>query len=172
MTFRAQLQTARLLLRPVAARDEAAILANMNNLDVSGWLASVPVPYTVADFNRFVGEIARPGETFAVEDAEGFAGIVGAGEELGYWFAPRAQGRGYATEAAKAILAAQFARCDSDVISGYFEGNARSARVLEKLGFAETGRYLRHCRPLNRFRPHVDLRLTAAVFAARLKPMA
>ena len=44
MTFRAQLQTARLLLRPVAARDEAAIHANMNDLAVSGWLASVPLP--------------------------------------------------------------------------------------------------------------------------------
>ena len=87
----------------------------------------MPVPSTAADFHRFVGEIARPGETFAVEDAEGFAGVVGAGEELGYWFAPRAQGRGYATEAATAILAAQFARCDSEVISGYFEGNGTDA---------------------------------------------
>ena len=83
MTLRAQLKTARLTLRPVAALDEAAALAHLNDLAISGWLSRVPVPYTAADFHQFLTEIAYPGETFAVEDATGFVGILGAGFELG-----------------------------------------------------------------------------------------
>lgn len=168
MTLRAQLETARLRLRPVAAPDEAAALAHLNDLAISGWLSRVPVPYTAADFQEFLTEIACPGETFAVEDATGFVGIIGAGFELGYWFTPAAHGKGYATEASRAVLAMQFAHDESTVASGYFLGNERSARVLAKLGFVETGRSLKHCRALGQDRAHVDLLLTRDQFIAAL----
>jgi RimJ/RimL family protein N-acetyltransferase len=48
--------------------------------------------------------------------------------------------------------------------SGYFEGNTRSARVLSKLGFVETGRDRRFCKALGIERPHVILRLTREAF--------
>ena len=166
MTLRATLQTARLTLRPVAALDEAAALAHLNDLAISGWLSRVPVPYTAADFHQFLTEIAYPGETFAVEDATGFVGILGAGFELGYWFTPAAHGKGYATEASRAVLAMQFAHDESTVAAGYFLGNTRSARVLAKLGFVETGRSLKHCRALGQDRAHVDLLLTREAFLA------
>lgn len=162
-----RLQTARLILRPVAASDEAVIVATINDLAISGWLSRVPYPYGVADFRWFLHEIARPGATYAVEDPAGFAGIAGLEHgELGYWFALRAQGMGYATEAARALLAAHFATSRTAVQSGCFEGNARSARVLAKLGFVETGRGLRLCRALGQDRPHIGLRLTAEAFGA------
>ena len=166
MTLRAQFQTARLNLRPVAASDEAAVVAYMNDLAISHWLARVPYPYTAADFDEFVSKIAYPGETFAIDDAQGFVGMIGAGFELGYWLAPRAHGLGYATEAARAVLDMQFAHDESTVAAGYFEGNAPSARVLAKLGFVETGRCLKHCRALGVERPHVDLLLTPEAFLA------
>ena len=163
---RAELKTARLTLRPVAPEDEGAVVAALNDIAVTGWLAVVPFPYTSADFQQFLTEIAHPGETFAVQDAEGLAGIIGAGRELGYWFVPHCHGRGYATEAAHAVLAAQLAEDPSDVISGYFEGNYRSARVLQKLGFVETGRVSKHCRALGIDRPHVDMLLEPGRFRA------
>lgn len=166
MTLRAQLQTARLNLRPVAASDEAAVVAYLNDLAVSHWLARVPYPYTSADFHEFATQIAYPGETFTIEDVQGFVGIIGAGFELGYWLAPRAHGLGYATEAARAVLEMQFADDESTVAAGYFEGNAPSARVLAKLGFVETGRSLKYCRALGVERPHVDLLLTPEAFWA------
>ena len=156
--------TARLRLRPVAASDEGAVVAALNDLDVTGWLAVVPYPYAPEDFRWFLGSVARPGETFVVEDDAGLAGIIGAGRELGYWLAPRVHGRGYATEAARAILAEQLACDPQPVRSGYFEGNLRSARVLQKLGFAEVGRFAKHCRALGRERPHVEMRLEPAAF--------
>ena len=166
MVLRAQLQTARLTLRPVAATDAAAVVAHLNDLAISGWLARVPVPYTAADFHEFSTEIAYPGETFAIDDAQGLVGMIGAGFELGYWLVPRAQGLGYATEATRAVLDMQFAHDESTVAAGYFEGNAPSARVLAKLGFVETGRSLKHCRAFGIERPHVDLRLTPEAFLA------
>jgi RimJ/RimL family protein N-acetyltransferase len=166
MTLRAQLQTARLRLRPVAASDQAAVVAYLNDLAISGWLARVPVPYTAADFHEFATQIAYPGETFTIEDAQGFVGVIGAGFELGYWLAPHAHGKGYATEAARAVLDMQFAHDESTVAAGYFAGNQASARVLAKLGFVETGRSLKHCRALGQDRPHVDLLLTPEAFCA------
>ena len=172
MSPRAELKTARLTLRPVEPQDEAAIVAALSDMDVTGWLSVVPYPYTPADFHHFHTEIAKPGETFAVLDDAGFAGVVGAGTELGYWFARRCHGKGYATEAARAIMAEQLAYDPSDVASGYFEGNTRSANVLRKLGFVEVGRGLRHCRAMATDRPHVDMRLTRDAFVAALPTQA
>jgi RimJ/RimL family protein N-acetyltransferase len=96
------LQTKRLKLRPVAAGDEAAVIAGAGDLAVSRWLAVVPHPYTSEDFNYFLSHIATPGGVFAVDDANGLCGVVGAPDGvLGYWFAARAHGRGYATNACR-----------------------------------------------------------------------
>lgn len=165
------LQTARLRLRPVAATDSVLVVDAMNDLAVSGWLSSVPHPYAIADFDYFLGNIALPGRVFAIHDADGFVGVVGLDAELGYWLMPRAQGLGYATEAARAVLAGHFAANQDAVITGYFEENVRSARVLAKLGFAETGRAPKMCRALGHDRPHVDVTLTLADFIAN-QPMA
>jgi RimJ/RimL family protein N-acetyltransferase len=169
MTPRAELKTARLTLRPVEPQDQAVIVACLNDLDVSGWLAVVPWPYAAADFRRFQTVYAVPGQTYAVDDAEGFAGILGIEDRtLGYWFAPRCHARGYATEAARAALADHLAQNADDIASGYFEGNLRSANVLKKLGFVETGRDMKFCLALNKDRPHVSLTLTRDAFVAGL----
>lgn len=102
-----------------------------------------------------------------IEDERGFSGIITGGEELGYWLLPRAQGRGYATEASRAVLSAWFSKGGGEVVSGYFEGNRGSARVLEKLGFVESGRDMLFCRSMNKMRRHVSLRLTVAGFFGR-----
>lgn len=63
-------------------------------------------------------------------------------------------------------MIAHFADDGADFVAGCFEGNARSARVLEKLGFVETGRRLRQCAAMKMDRPHVDLILTREAFIA------
>lgn len=167
LTMPVRIASARLRLRPVFPADAGGILAGMNDIGISGWLARVPHPYSERDFIAFLEGFARAGETYAIEDVDGFAGVLTCGAELGYWLARRAQGQGYATEAARAALAARFAAGGGDVVSGYFEGNVASARVLEKLGFAETGRRSVECRALGCLRPHVDLMLTADAYARR-----
>lgn len=159
------LRTQRLLLRPVQLSDEAVMVRELNDIAVSGWLATVPHPYTAADFQLFATELAVAGETFVIEDANGVAGVIGLEHDtLGYWLAVGVHGRGYATEAARGVLAHQFARSDTSVESGYFLGNTRSARVLEKLGFTQTGLGLKHCTAVNQDRPHAEMVLTAGAF--------
>lgn len=165
MALAHRFRTARLTLRPVVAADEAAVVAAIDDIAVSGWLAVVPHPYSVADFRHFHRDIAAPGETFVIEDPAGFAGIISlVNGVLGYWLAPRAQGLGYATEAGRCLVAAHFASSDAPLRSGYFEGNARSARVLEKLGFSETGRTMKHCVARGADLPHVEVWLLREAF--------
>jgi RimJ/RimL family protein N-acetyltransferase len=158
-------RTERLTLRPVVASDEVAVVAGIDDIAVSGWLAVVRHPYTAADFQHFFNDIAVPGETFVIEDATGLAGIISLVDDvLGYWLAPRAQGLGYATEAGRCLVAAHFASSDASLTSGYFEGNKRSANVLAKLGFVETGRDLKHCVARGADLPHVNVTLTRETF--------
>jgi [ribosomal protein S5]-alanine N-acetyltransferase len=140
-------------------------VAAINDITVSGWLAVVPHPYSAADFQHFLRQIARPGETFVIEDADGFVGIMSVEDRvLGYWLAPYAHQRGYATEAARCLVTAHFAERAEPLESGYFEGNTRSARVLTKLGFVETGRDPRFCRALGVEKPHVIMQLRREAF--------
>ena len=170
MVARARLQTARLRLRPVGPDDQADMLAAMS-LDVARWLSSVPYPYGAADVQHFLTDIAVVGKTFVIEDALGFAGVVGVEGGLGYWLAPRAQGLGYATEATRAVLSSRFLDDPAPIAAGYFAENARSDKVLRKLGFRQTGQGLKHCKALNAARAYVNVELSFADFVAHLPLM-
>ncbi|MEZ5779747.1 MAG: GNAT family N-acetyltransferase [Paracoccaceae bacterium] len=148
MPLRAVIRTARLTLRPLGPADEAPLVAALGDRQVSYWLTVVPFPYAPADFRDFAAQ-AEPGETWAIDDENGFAGVIGLEGELGYWLASHVWGRGYATEAARAILAAHFADPAAGPIrSGHFDGNDRSRGVLTKIGFRPSGYCIR--RPASR----------------------
>ena len=166
----AELQTARLLLRQLVASDEAALVAALNDVSIARWLVRVPHPYGPSDFAGFL-PIATPGMVWAIVDADGFAGVIAleADMEFGYWLAKRAWGQGYATEAARAVLSAHFADAGAaDVVAGYFSGNSRSAHVLAKLGFAETGRGEIFSLARREAVAHIRLRLTRANYLTAL----
>ncbi len=130
------IRTERLTLRPVVASDAAAIAAGINNWDVVKWLSVVPYPYSLDDAHQFVTDIVPKADAvWAIDDGE-LAGIISLDTELGYWLAEDRWGRGYMTEAGHAVIAWHFADPDAgDIPSGYFVANARSGRVLSKLGF-------------------------------------
>lgn len=138
--------TARLTLRPVVAADAAAIMAGVGDWDVAKWLAVVPHPYGAEDAREFIEEIVpRSGPVWAIDDGA-LAGVISLGAELGYWLARDRWGRGYMTEAARAVVDWHFGRAGAgDVVSGYFDGNDRSGAVLCKLGFVETGTEKKGC---------------------------
>ena len=54
--------------------------------------------------------------------------------ELGYLIHPDYHGKGYMTEALKALIPDLFARGYEEVICGAFEGNPASLRVMQKAG--------------------------------------
>jgi RimJ/RimL family protein N-acetyltransferase len=87
---------------------------------------------------------------WALEERDGgrFVGLAGifplATEgpelELAYHVVPSLWGRGYATEAGAALLAAAWRETGVDhIVAIAFEANAASRRVMEKLGFAYEG---------------------------------
>lgn len=56
--------------------------------------------------------------------------------ELGYWLGKPFWGRGYMSEAAKALIAYGFEELGMTTVwCGYYNGNQKSKRVQEKLGF-------------------------------------
>ena len=63
------------------------------------------------------------------------AGVTAGRAELGYWIGEAFHGNGYATEAARAVLAATFSGWKvSTVESGAQAGNEASFVVMRKLG--------------------------------------
>lgn len=56
---------------------------------------------------------------------------------LGYWLATAATGHGYATAAGRAVLDLAVRLGATDVYAGVTHGNAKSAAVLERIGFTE-----------------------------------
>lgn len=155
----------RLKLRPLGAADAAAVLEGLNDPFIATWLATTPFPYPADALHYYLAR-APEGETFAIHDGEGFAGLIGAGEELGFWIARRAQGRGYAKEAATTLLRAVFEFYPGPMRAGYFAGNHASARVLASLGFVPSGRGKRANLALGIELDHIDLTLSRSDFHA------
>lgn len=126
------------MLRPLTEADIPALVAGLAPFEVSGWLTTVPHPYAEADARAFLDQLAaRPGlDGYGIHDARGLVGVVGISDSLGYWIAREAQGRGYATEAAAALVRQYFATTEAAALrSGHFTGNHASQHVLAKLGF-------------------------------------
>jgi RimJ/RimL family protein N-acetyltransferase len=141
------IETSRLRLRLFAPGDLAGYHGVRAREDVHRWLYSEPA--TEAEARGAIEQrIARAPETGVALVAElaatgAFAGDVtltlGPPEhrqaEIGFVFDPEHQGRGYATEAAEAVLALAFGAYDLHRVHGRLEArNLASARVLEKLG--------------------------------------
>lgn len=166
MSLPAHLTTDRLVLSPLAAEDESACIAALSDFDLVRWLAPVPWPYRAGDFRAFLTDPV-PAAKWAITRDGAFLGMIGLDHQFGYWLDRAAWGQGLATEAARAVLAAHFSDpAAAPVHAGYFEGNARSARVLTKLGFREIGRGHVHSLALDAVLPHVELELSRTDFRA------
>lgn len=144
-----RIETERLLLRPMVGADAPRIARFTSDIDVARMVSMIPAPNPIvaAEGWILIMRARRPlgrDHVFAVElEGEGLVGIVGAHErpkgeiEIGYWMGRPYWGRGYATEAARAV--AEHARDLGRVTAGHFIDNPASGRVLEKAGFAYTG---------------------------------
>ena len=90
-------------------------------------------------------------------------------DELGYWIARPAWSNGYGFEAAHAACEYWFADSDAgDLASGFFDGNARSGRVLEALGFRLHDRIRRYARSFQQDVTSNQMRVTRENWQARL----
>ena len=143
-------RTPRLTLRPAWIEDAAELARAIGHESVVRNLSRVPWPYCLGDAEAF---LKRPHDMHSAffliclpESGEIIGGIGvhredELGDEFGYWLTPPAWGRGYATEAGCAVLAAaRHAMGRKQLVSSHFVDNPASGRVLRKLGFQPTGR--------------------------------
>jgi RimJ/RimL family protein N-acetyltransferase len=146
--FATLLETERLLLRPLA-EDEAAALADLLAGD---WQAikqpgRMPHPATASALRRWIAlHVAPASHSFLLlrreDDAPlGCIGFGGSGRmaELGYVLGRPFWGRGYATEGVRAMMTHAPAVGFRGLEAYSFIDNPASARVLLKAGFADLG---------------------------------
>ena len=143
-------RTPRLLLRPGWAEDAPALASAMADERICRNLASVPWPYSLRDAEAWLAAPRDPllPSLLVFERTNGAPRLVGGcglgrrpsgAVELGYWVANPDWNRGFATEAARAVLDMARALGIRQVEASHYLDNPASARVLDKLGFAPTG---------------------------------
>jgi len=149
------LKTDRLTLRLPEQGDAKAIQLALTDYDVVKMLQVVPYPYSLDMAHEFIAltheEWNRNASYIAsVIGPSGLVGVAGAHHwneaerqiELGYWLGRNSWGFGYATEAAGAVCTFAFEHWPIDkIIASVFDDNPGSKRVMEKLGFKETGQH-------------------------------
>jgi RimJ/RimL family protein N-acetyltransferase len=143
-------RTERLLLRPGWAEDAPAIAAAIADEMIVRNLATAPWPYELRDAEAFLAQARDPAlPSFLIfERTDGAPNLVGScglgrrpsgAVELVYWIGRSYWGRGYATEAATALIDIARTLGFTRLEGSHFLDNPASGRVLEKLGFEPLG---------------------------------
>lgn len=153
----APIVTERLTLRPYEQRDRARLVALANNWRVAKNLSLMPFPYTERHADEWLGKQAgfwdsRSSYPLVIAlNGEQIGGIgLDVREhsqwELGYWLGEPYWNRGYASEAATALVRFAFEKLKVErIVAGHYADNHPSGRVLTKLGFRYTVEAMRHC---------------------------
>lgn len=143
-----QIRTQRLVLRPPALADAARISLLAGDYDVACMTGTIPHPYSEQMAGEWLADAlaGEEGVVFMVErdgtliGCTGYRAFDAEHAELGYWIGKPYWGKGYATEAVRALIAHAF---DEDgfayLKAGHFTDNPGSERILRKLGFVAFG---------------------------------
>ena len=162
------LETERLKLRAPRLEDAGQVAMLANDRRIAENTARIPHPYALADAQTFLTAANRSADettlliTLPRDQVIGICALElreGPAPELGYWLGVPYWGRGYATEAVRALIDHAFAELGHDALqAGARVTNPASRRVLEKCGFQWTGvglyriRALKSSAPIDRFR--------------------
>lgn len=148
------LTTARLTLRPFARSDVDAVTCLAGAREIAQYTLHIPHPYERPMAQAWIAshrERFESGEGLALavtqKDTDVLVGAVSLSidaanqtAELGYWIGVPYWGRGYATEAAQAMVGYGFTELDLYRIHAcHLAPNAASGRVMQKLGMTREG---------------------------------
>ena len=155
-----QLQTVRLTLRPYDLADIPALIRLAGAREVAATTLRIPHPYTEEAAQQFIATCEQDADSgsitrFAIclRDDGQFCGGIGLrmdeGQphraELGYWLGVPYWGRGYATEAAQALLDYGFDTLGLHrIYASYVTQNVASGGVLRKIGMTREGGFRGH----------------------------
>lgn len=158
-----EIRTKRLLLRPFRPEDARAVQHLAGAREIADTTLHIPHPYKDGMAEEWIGTHAGAWErnemaTFAVTtSADGLVGAVSlrlrpehARAELGYWIGTPFWGRGYATEAAGALVRFGFETLDLNRIHAtHLTRNPASGEVMRKIGMRHEGTLRQHVRKWN-----------------------
>lgn len=146
------LESARLTLRSLTLDDAGWIAKGTTNRKVTDMTGRIPYPNPPLGAELYVltcraAEANRGDRVRAIiRKADGAGlGMIGVHPrndgafEFGYWLAEPYWGEGYASEAARCLLAAADKAGIAPIVAGHYADNPASGRVLEKCGFVYTG---------------------------------
>ncbi len=154
-----EIATKRLILRRFVSSDAPEVATLANDYEIAARTLKIPHPYEEANASEWIAthrDGYRNGEfvNFAITlKGDGrFIGAVGleivrehGRARIGYWLGRDYWGKGYATEAAGAILDFGFnVLMLNRIHSEHFTENPASGRVLEKIGMKYEGHMREH----------------------------
>jgi RimJ/RimL family protein N-acetyltransferase len=169
------LETERLSLRQPTLADVKAIAHLANDRRIAENLRRLPHPYGQDHAVQFVQAIAddRRDTAFLIENNHTPIGVAGINwrepevAELGYWLGVDHWGRGFGTEAARAVIDFFFEEYDHEaLISGARVANPSSRNILEKCGFQWSGVELHRFEALGSSTPVDCFRLSRSVWSS------
>jgi RimJ/RimL family protein N-acetyltransferase len=170
------LETKRLVLRAPQLVDAKPVAAIANDRRIAENTARIPHPYRDADAENWIaGTNASPdSRTYLVALKDGT--IIGSCRldldeepmpDLGYWLGTAYWGKGYATEAVRALVDHAFEDLGHTALhSSVRVTNPQSRRVLEKCGFQWIGAGLCRVRALGSSVPVDKFRLERGIWTA------
>jgi RimJ/RimL family protein N-acetyltransferase len=156
------LRTERLVLRAFELSDVPQVQQMAGEREVALNTISIPHPYPAGAAAEWIASQEQKREqgdvNFAIDDGQ-LVGSIGLRvqrdferAELGYWIGKPFWGRGYATEAAGAVIRYGFQELNLHrIYAGYFHRNEQSARVMIKSGMQYEGRLRQHVKKWDEF---------------------
>jgi len=179
------LETQRLILRPLTPQDAPALSRLAGRREIADTTISIPHPYSEERARQWIAETAvlfTKGKSvvFATQlKRDGnLAGVAGLRDidaehslaELGFWVAVECWGQGYATEAARAVVAFGFEQLGLNrIYAHHMVRNPASARALAKIGMKSEGLLRQRVRKWGVFEDVVPLALLREEWAPTLK---
>jgi len=149
------LETERLVLRPLTLADAPTMARLAGAREIADTTISIPHPYSEAQAREWIVTQTGPANAaknvvFGITLKEGGQLIGGAGmretdpehsqAEMGFWIGVEFWGRGYATEAARAVIKYAFGVLKLNrVYAHHMVRNPASGRVLVKIGMQREG---------------------------------
>jgi RimJ/RimL family protein N-acetyltransferase len=181
MTAPPVLTTARLILRPFARADAPEVQRLAGAFAIADTTLLIPHPYEDGMAETWIdshGPSLARGESVTLAITLGGRELMGAigvrvdarhaHAELGYWLGTPYWGRGYATEAAEALLQYGFGTLGLHrIFAHHFVRNPASGRVLQKIGMQREGRLREHVRRWERFEDLEEYGILRAEYDAR-----
>ncbi len=168
------LKSERLTLRAPRHDDVKVIALLANDRRVAENTTHIPHPYGIDDAREFIDAAnRREGEASFIIALDGT--VIGAcgidprqsGAEIGCWLGVPYWGRGFATEAVRAVIDYAFGELACEALAaGARVSNPASRRVLEKCAFQWTGVRLTRIRAINSAAPVDRFRLDRGLWAS------